>query len=185
VRCNAYANGKILANYLLKRGYRDFVLVSDGKPREVAVDSGVRALRSTLEREGVAFGPERYRTFENPHSFGAKLEPFRDSYTYVKDVLQRERPRVIIAGHDWVAVGAIRAALDSGLSIPGDLAVASMGTSVDLSAITVIPKITSVDMLFEQQIRVAADVLRARLEGDDGAVVYREYCGQMIEGETA
>lgn len=185
VRLNAHANGKILAEYLLKRGYRDFVLVSDGKPREVAVDSGVRSLRSTFEREGIAFGPECYRTFDNPHNFGAKLEPFRDSYTYVKEMLQREQPRVIIAGHDWVAVGAIRAVMDSGLSIPGDVAVASMGTAIDLSAITVIPKITSVDMLFEQQIRVAAEVLKARLEGDDGAVVYREFCGQMREGETA
>ncbi|MBN1553547.1 MAG: GntR family transcriptional regulator [Phycisphaerae bacterium] len=185
VRSNSYANGKIMADYLLAKGYDEFVYFSDAKMEEIHASPAIRAMRDVFAPRGIPFGPEQFRRFENPHSYGPRLEPFRDSYDYVKEMLRRERPRVIVAGHDWCAVGAIRAILDSGLSIPDDIAVASTVTSTDLSSFAGVPKITSVDVMFNEEVRAAAETLKARLEGDDTPPIYREYSGRILEGQTA
>jgi DNA-binding LacI/PurR family transcriptional regulator len=186
VRSNACAVGRMVAEFLVKKGYRDFVFFSDAKPKEFQSSLSLKGMGEVFARFGISFGPEHYWSFDNPHSFGPHLAPFEDSYNFIRERLRRERPpRVIIAGHDWCAVGAIRAILDSGLSIPDDVAVMSSGTAFDLSAIAGTPKITSVDLFFNDQIRSAAEVLKARLEGDDGPIVYREFSGQILEGETA
>ncbi|MBN1553512.1 MAG: GntR family transcriptional regulator [Phycisphaerae bacterium] len=185
VRSCGYANGKILAKHLVQKGYRDFVLLTDAKPDELAHSRTLQAMRAVFAPCGISFGPEQYRRFENPHSFGPRIDPFQDSYDRVRDMLRHEQPRAIVTGHDWSAVGAIRAIQDSGLSVPDDVAVASWGTSVDLSSFTGVPEITSVDVMFEEQMRAAAEMLMARLEGDEGPIVYREFSGRIIEGQTA
>ncbi len=184
VRSNEYANGKMLAEFLLRKGYRDFVFLSDARPEELETFVLTRAMRETFAPLGIPLGPEQYWRFDNPHSYGPRLDPFLDSYNCVKDRLQRERPRVIVASHDWCAVGAIRAVRDAGLSLPDDIAVVSAGTSIDMSALAGVPKITSVDVMLDYQIRVAAETLKARLEGDDSPVIYREFGGRIIEGQT-
>lgn len=185
VRSNSYINGKILAEYVLGKGYRNLLFFSEAKPAEIESSLTLKAMREVFIPHGIPFGPEKYRRFDNPHSYGPNKQPFLDSYNFIKDLLQRERPRAIIAGHDWCAVGAIRAILDAGWSIPDDIAVISSGTPIDLSSFAGTPKITSVDVMFDYQIRVAAELLKARLEGDESPIVYREFSGRILEGQTA
>jgi DNA-binding LacI/PurR family transcriptional regulator len=134
---------------------------------------------------GISFGADRILTYEATHGFGVKIDPFIDAYNFVRELLTRRKPRVIIAGHDFCAVGAIRAIQDAGLSVPDDIAVMSTSTALDLSAITAAPKITSVDTLFTYRIRLAAEILKSRLEGDTRPVIYRETHGRIRKGETA
>jgi DNA-binding LacI/PurR family transcriptional regulator len=185
VRNNIYANGRMLAEYLVNKGYRDFVFLTDAKQEELRVSECLKGMGEIFTYHEIPFGPEQYRRFENPHSYGPRIAPFEDSYNYVKKMLQHERPRVIITGHDWCAVGAIRAVLDLGLSIPEDIAVVSTVTECDLSVITATPKITTVDTLFDYRIRIAAETLKARLEGNEGPIVYHDVHGRICEGETA
>jgi len=185
VRSNKFGNGVLMAEYLIGKGYRDCVFLSDARQEELAGSACIKGFEKIFGENGIRFGMEQIWRFENPHSFGPKIDPFIDSYTCVKERLACERPRVIMAGHDWCAVGAIRAVLDAGLSIPGDIAVVSMGTSVDLSAITSTPKITAIDSLFSFQTTTAAEILMRRLEGDDGPTVHHFIHGRIREGETA
>jgi DNA-binding LacI/PurR family transcriptional regulator len=185
VRSNAYANGKMLAEYLIEKGYENFVYLSDAKQEELAISPYLKGIGEKFTSHGIPFGPKLYRRFDNPHSFGRKIAPFTDSYNYVKNMLQHERPRVIIAGHDWCAVGAIRAIQDAGLSVPDDVGVASLGTTIDLSSFAATPKITSVDVLIDYQLRTAAETLKSRLEGDESPIVYHDIHGRILEGQTA
>jgi DNA-binding LacI/PurR family transcriptional regulator len=185
IRSNKYSNCALMAEYLTEKGYRDCVFLSDARQEELATTPALPGFSTVFSQHGIQFGMEQVWRFENPHSFGPKLDPFIDSYTYVKERLTRERPQVIMAGHDWCAAGAIRAVLDSGLSIPKDIAVVSMGTSVDLSAITSTPKITGVDSLFSFQMATAAQLLKRRLEGDDSPIIHHHIHGRIREGETA
>ncbi len=185
VRSNKFGNGVLMAEYLTEKGYRDFVFLSDARQEELATSACIKGFEKIFGEHGVKFGMDQVWRFENPHSFGLKLDPFIDSYTYVKERLTRQRPRVIMAGHDWCAVGAIRAVLDLGLSIPNDIAVVSMGTAVDLSAITSTPKITAIDSLFSFQTATAAEILKRRLEGDDSPIIHHHIHGRIREGETA
>lgn len=185
VKNNSFGAGEIVAEYLLEKGYQDFVFISDILPEETRTSPCLKGMRETFQCHGVPFGSDRILSFENPHSFGAKVDSFIDSYHFVKELLTRRQPRVIIAGHDYCAVGAIRAIQDAGLSVPEDVAVMSTSSTIDLSAITAAPKITGVDTLFAYRIRLAAEILKSRLEGNTGPVIYRETHGRIREGETA
>jgi DNA-binding LacI/PurR family transcriptional regulator len=185
VRTNALANGTMLAEYLVNKGYRDFVFVTEAPRDELLTSRCLEGLRKGFADHGVAFGMEHTWSFRNPHSYGLRIDPVIDSYTFMKHQLARHRPRVIIAGHDWIGVGAIRAILDLGLKIPDDVAVVSTETTVDLSSITSTPRLTAIDTLFYFRARLAAEILKRRLEGDEGPIVYHEIHGRMREGETA
>lgn len=185
VRSNLFADGQMLAEYLIGKQYKDCIYLSDAKRDEVVTSPLIKGMGETFREKGIIFGFDQTRLFENPHSYGVRKDPCIDSYNYVKQLLTRERPRVIVAGHDWCAMGAIRAIQDSGLSMPGDIAVVSAETIVDLSTITSTPTITGIDTLLYYRAKTAAEILKRRLEGDDRPVVYHEIHGRMQEGETA
>jgi DNA-binding LacI/PurR family transcriptional regulator len=185
VRSNLFADGEMLAEYLIKKQYNNCIYLSDAKRDEVAISPLINGLSKKFREYGISFGLDQTRLFENPHSYGVRKDPCIDSYNFVKQLLTRERPRVIIAGHDWCAMGAIRAIQDSGLSIPGEIAVVSAETVVDLSTITSTPTITGIDTLLHYRAKMAAEILKRRLEGDDRPVVYHEIHGKIQEGETA
>ncbi|MCL5102724.1 MAG: LacI family transcriptional regulator [Armatimonadetes bacterium] len=52
-----------------------------------------------------------------------------DGANVMRELLKRgtDMPTAIVARHDWVAVGTMSAALDAGLSIPGDISIIGVG----------------------------------------------------------
>ncbi|UWX96931.1 LacI family transcriptional regulator [Arthrobacter zhaoxinii] len=71
------------------------------------------------------------------------------------------RPDAIVAANDLIGIGAIRAAEDLGLAVPGDITV----TGVDNTELAGVirPGLTSVDLGAEERGRVAAELLLARI----------------------
>ena len=71
------------------------------------------------------------------------------------------RPDAIVAANDLIGIGAIRAAEDLGLTVPGDIAVTGIDNT-ELAGV-VRPGLTSVDLGAEERGRVAAELLLARI----------------------
>jgi len=83
------------------------------------------------------------------------------------------RPTAIFARNDFTAMGALSAARDRGLSIPGDLAIVGFD-NVPLAAFTT-PPLTTVEQPTAQQGQHAAQMLLDRIEGKvEGE--HREVC---------
>lgn len=83
-------------------------------------------------------------------------------YAAARRVLDTDqRPDAIVAANDLIAIGALRAAEDLGLTIPGDIAVTGIDNT-ELAAV-VRPGLTSVDLGAEERGRVAAELLLARI----------------------
>jgi LacI family transcriptional regulator len=76
------------------------------------------------------------------------------------------RPTAVIALGTRILAGVLRAARDSGLSVPGDLSVLSVGDT-DLAAVHT-PAITALRWSLEDVGRAAAELLLQRLRGDAG-----------------
>lgn len=85
-------------------------------------------------------------------------------YRLTQTILARpNRPDCLIVGNDTMAVGAYRAAAEMGLSIPGDLAIASFN---DISVAQFLaPPLTTVRLPAEEIGETAVDMLAERLAG--------------------
>ncbi len=87
-----------------------------------------------------------------------------DGFAGLKQLATLKRPpTAIFARNDYTAIGALRAAYDLGLSVPGDLALAGFD-DIPLAAYTV-PPLTTVQQPIAEQGRFAARFLLDRIEG--------------------
>ncbi len=82
-----------------------------------------------------------------------------------KMIQKNELPEAVITSNDLQAIGAMKAARDMNISIPGQLALASMNDSPVCSVVT--PAVTSIDMPATKLGMAAARLLLDRIEEDD------------------
>jgi len=113
-------------------------------------------------------------------------------YAAAKNLLKlARRPTAIFAANDLMALGAIYAIQDAGLSVPGDVAV--VGYDNRNFARTVRPRITTVSMPVIEMGGVAAELLlrqiaEGRKEEEEikvkGQLIVRETCGTPESSQT-
>jgi LacI family transcriptional regulator len=99
-----------LTAHLLGHGHRTFAFLGD--PAESPDVAG----RYTGFRQALALGGH---TAPDPTPCAFDV---RAGYAAARDLLARTRPDAVVCANDEVALGALRAAEDLGLSVPGDLA---------------------------------------------------------------
>jgi LacI family transcriptional regulator len=130
----------------------------------------------TLAAHGIALDPALVRegTWESASGYAAATAL----------LALPDRPTALLAANDLMALGAIYAVQDAGLSVPGDLAVVGYDNR-DFTRI-VRPQITSVSMPVYEMGRLAAELLvrqirDGRREADEikvpGQLYVRESCG--------
>ncbi len=116
------------------------------------------AVRETMAEAGVA--PERVCVVEcaaNDVDTGAL-----GSYELLE---LDDRPTAILAMSDQLAIGALRAAAEMGVSVPGDLSV--VGFDDAPAASTSFPPLTTVAQPLGERGRIAGALVRAALGGED------------------
>jgi DNA-binding LacI/PurR family transcriptional regulator len=95
---------------------------------------------------------------------GPGYSTLADGYAGMQRLLDlSRRPTAIFARNDFTAMGALSAARDRGLNIPGDIAIVGFD-NVPLSAFTT-PPLTTVEQPTAEQGRRAAEMLLERIEG--------------------
>lgn len=165
------AGGTLVARHLLEQGHTRIAFLI-GPPVRTHL---LRLLgtRSALEEAGhrlagVAVDED---TFEGGRAMAARL------------LSAPERPTALVCCSDAIAVGAIRAAHELGLDVPGDVSIAGYD-DVELAACLDPPLTTLRDPKRELGDLALDLVLRGR--GDDSGPVARRLTGELIErGSTA
>ncbi|MBK8138156.1 MAG: LacI family DNA-binding transcriptional regulator [Chloroflexi bacterium] len=154
---HAYNSGtRALMAHLLELGHRRIGFVY-GIAREVQGFDRLLTYREALENAGLAVD----KSLEA--HFGETLE---EAYRAAYAMLDRpDRPTALLVINDMLAVAVIRAAADLGLSIPGDLSVASFDDIP--SASYTVPRLTTVSGKAEESGRDAVRLLLNRFAEPD------------------
>jgi LacI family transcriptional regulator len=94
------------------------------------------------------------------------------------------RPRLLVCANDLLAIGAMAAARERGLRVPGDLAVTGYDNIV--AAGMAVPPLTTVEPFAEEQGRACARLLLERMSGGyDGPPRHLVLSTEVIERESA
>jgi LacI family transcriptional regulator len=109
-----------------------------------------------------------------------------DGYTAMQEQLRTERPSALIAINDMVALGALRAAADAGLSVPEDIAIVSCDQF--FFGNYTLPRITTLDQQNDYLGRLAIVELINLIRGmgeetivsPNPCLIVRESCGAAL-----
>jgi LacI family transcriptional regulator len=95
-----------------------------------------------------------------------------------------EPPTAIVAFNDKIAIGAIEAATEMGLSVPADLSVVGFD-DLDLSRV-VTPRLTTVRQPLEEMARMGVELLIRLIEGREIHTLHIELATELVlRGSTA
>jgi LacI family transcriptional regulator len=154
VRIDDAAGGALAAEHLLSLGHRRCAFVGDADVPDYALPTSefrLAGYRRALAERGTPL-PDRF-VARVPHG----LETARKAAHALLDL--PERPTAIFAASDTQAMGALRAARERGLSVPGDLAIVGFD-DIDIADYI---GLTTVRQPLEESGRVAVDLLLSRL----------------------
>ncbi len=154
VAMDEVAAGEAVAHHLLSLGHRRIGIIL-GDPSHAACISRMDGYRRAFAEAGVSIDDRLIVTGDFTYDIG---------YQVARTLLDRaERPTAILAQNDDMAVAAIAAARDLGLSVPQQLSVAGFDNS-EVSR-TAWPPLTTVNQPVQQMAWDAADRLIAALDG--------------------
>lgn len=123
----------LLYNHLYDLGHRNIVYMHG--EAGYLTDARIRGLKSAVQAKGATLEPEDL--------IQSKYCSIEAGYASMKQALSREdRPTAVIASDDYSAVGAMSAARDMGLDIPGDVSIAGFD-GFEVTQFTV-PRLTTI-----------------------------------------
>jgi LacI family transcriptional regulator len=141
-----------IAAHVFALGHRDVAIIT-GDPTHASADARMEGYREAFAAAGASIRPDRVV---------AGLYTYDSGYAAARALLDRpDRPTAILAQNDDMAVGALIAALEAGLTVPGDLSI----TGFDDSEVARIawPAITTVRQPVFDMAVAAADMVVAQL----------------------
>ncbi|MBU0822833.1 MAG: LacI family DNA-binding transcriptional regulator [Alphaproteobacteria bacterium] len=155
VAMDEVAAGHTVAAHMLSLGHRRVGIIL-GDPSHAASRGRLEGYRQAFDEAGVAIDDSLVGTGDFTYDVG---------YRVALELLDRPvRPTAILAQNDDMAVAAIAAARDLGLSVPQDLSVAGFDNS-EVSR-TAWPPLTTVHQPVREMAWDAANRLIAMLDGD-------------------
>jgi LacI family transcriptional regulator len=142
------------ARYLISLGHKEIVYLAI--PQDCLLGKErARGFQDALSEAGIPVTGSSLVTCEHSEAAGRKA---------MAAILQRPRvPTAIIARHDTVAMGAMRAIFAAGLSIPDDISVVG-NSDIDVADLLRVP-LTTVRHPAEEVARIAISKLVSMLEG--------------------
>lgn len=163
VAMDEVAAGHTVAAHMLSLGHRRVGVIL-GDPSHAASRGRLEGYRQAFDEAGVAIDDSLVGTGDFTYDVG---------YRVALELLDRPlRPTAILAQNDDMAVAAIAAARDLGLSVPQQLSVAGFDNS-EVSR-TAWPQLTTVHQPVREMAWDAANRLIAALDGEtDSAAPYR------------
>ncbi|TBR36752.1 MULTISPECIES: LacI family DNA-binding transcriptional regulator [Dyella] len=116
IGCDNFRGGQDVTRHLLEQGRRRIAFLGDASSHYPEFFERYRGYADVLEHAALPVEPQLQVNAESTEQSG---------YTAMETLLDRKAPfDAIFAASDLIAIGAIRALADRGLSIPGDVAVA-------------------------------------------------------------
>jgi LacI family transcriptional regulator, galactose operon repressor len=144
-----FAGGRKLMAHVVELGHRRVGIIG-GPVRWLPSEARLAGYTASLADAGVLPVPELLRNVPEPN--------IEHGYLAAGELLDLpERPTALVAFNDKMAVGALRAAAERGLSVPGDLSVAGFD-DIDVSRATT-PALTTVRQPLQEMGRMAVTLL--------------------------
>ncbi|XVV01979.1 LacI family DNA-binding transcriptional regulator [Actinosynnema sp. CA-248983] len=163
-----FAGARKLVAHLVELGHRRIGVL--GGPRDwLAGDSRSAGYAAALADVGVLPSPELVRHVDEPTE--------ENGYRAARDVLD-ERPTALVAFNDKMAVGALRAARERGLDVPGDVSIAGFD-DLDLSRATT-PGLTTVRQPVREMGRLAVTLLMRLLDRHEVEALHVELATELV-----
>ncbi len=176
IAADNYGGAYAMVLHLVGRGHERIAILCGAEGNHDAVER-LRGYRDALRDAGTASDPR----FELAGDFTE-----RSGYEATQRMLQREsRPTAVFAANDSMAIGALRALREAGVSVPADMAVAGFDDIPVARYMT--PALSSVHVAINEMGRQAIESLLATV-GDGSRtpeiimlptrLVIRESCGR-------
>ncbi|AWB44602.1 LacI family transcriptional regulator [Paenibacillus sp. CAA11] len=138
----------LAAEHLLELGHREFAFVG-GLQKMATTMVKVRAIQKKLKEHGLELKKERILLGDFSIETGKQL---------MSQLLKQDTPpSAVVCVNDYTAIGAMKAAIEHGLSIPKDISIVGFDNTPLASA--VIPELTTVSQNTYQLGKLAVDVL--------------------------
>jgi LacI family transcriptional regulator len=169
-----FSGARAITSHLIGLGHRRIGVI--GGPREwLASDARLAGHTAAMAEVRVLPSDDLIRHTEPTVDFG---------YQAARQLLDlADRPTAIVGFSDKSAVGALKAAAERGLSVPGDLSVTGFD-DIDLSQATS-PMLTTVRQPLEEMGRTAVSLLRRLIDGHEVEALHMELATHLvIRGST-
>lgn len=145
----------LLTKHLLRQGYGKIRFLATNDLEVVPVAARFAGISEAMEEEGLRFDESMVIYASDP--------TFNAGYEAMKTHLQTDRPDAVMAMNDIMALGAQRATLEAGLSVPDDVAVVGYD-NVIYSRISEVP-LTTVNQNIEDMCKSAVRRLFSHING--------------------
>jgi LacI family transcriptional regulator len=164
-----------ITRHLINQGHRRIGIIL-GDPTHSSNNERWAGFRRAMDEAGLEI---------DPTLMGRGLYTFESGLEAARPLLDRpDRPTAIFAQNDDMAAGAIIAASELGISVPGELSVAGFDDSQIAS--TVWPRITTIRQPIRAMAQAATDALVKIMEGSHRAPEHRIMPYELIvRGSTA
>lgn len=167
------AAAREIADYVIGLGHREISIIR-GDPTHASTEARMLGYMQALHSAGIEMRLERIEP---------GLFTFDSGLAAARDIFARgDRPTAILAQNDDMAVGAMMAAREFGLSIPEDVSIVGFDDS-EVSRITW-PRLTTVRQPVFEMAVAATEMLVAQLEGRE-AVARILHPHQLLIRESA
>lgn len=157
-----FRGGQIAAQHLIERGCQRIAFFGD--PRALEINQRLEGCRAAMMQAGLGEG----LTVLPAHLVAEVAGPEISAYLSSTD----ERPDGIVAASDVIAMSALRALAEHGLSVPGDVKVIGYD-NLALCEQTV-PRLTTIAQDLEQGAQMLAEIVQRRIAGEDVESVVME-----------
>lgn len=169
----------LVMNHLLDLGHRSFGLLGMNNPEQVSRDR-LRGITEALHARGLdpiahTLSLDHLEMRENDFTFGRALAR--------RFAALEKRPTALVGVNDEVAIGAMLALEEMGLSVPGEVSVTGFNNQ-DICLMTS-PNVTSVDQQVEPTIDIALELLTEQLQHVSDQPVVRMIKPSMIARQSS
>lgn len=153
---DCYGGMRAMTQHVLDSGFRDIAVILAPQHLSTARERW-QGIKDTLDQAGIALPDHRIATVPRMSSEEGK----RAARTFLSS--GGSRPRVIICVNDLVAIGALRACREAGLSIPSEISITGYN---DVPLVDMIePPLTTVRMHLHEIGEAAGNVMLSQLAG--------------------
>ena len=176
IQVDDHTGGKLAAEYLISRGHQKCAFIGSGELPEYSMhpeDRRLSGFRQVLESNG--------------HGLPAELVRFPAmSYKDIRKEFQHliqlpQSPTAIFAATDDLAIRILRAAHESGVTVPQDMAIIGFD-DIDMAEQI---GLTTISQSLDESGRMAVELLLARLNDPTRSVQSNKLILRIVERETA
>ncbi|OMH31695.1 LacI family DNA-binding transcriptional regulator [Motiliproteus sp. MSK22-1] len=167
--------GRRIAEYLLAQGHKDIAVISGFQARNDRATQRVSGIRQFLQQQGLELKPELVRECR----FSVD-----DARLAFQDLVNSGHPfTAVICGGDILALGALSAARDLGISVPESLSITGFDNLEICAALS--PGLTTIDVPAKKMGKYAAEYLLKCIKNQEKGIHRMQLDADLIIRETS